>query len=142
VALLGSVAPYTVTTTGAKVLHVSGNALVTLNLFGWGLYAAPEYGSGAGHRSTMLGGGILRQILRTGPVRVAALAGATLYSEVPEGPYAASFVTRTIRAGSVGGIVSLPFVGPARIGYRGQYLRGLGADSDFHKIRHAVGLFF
>jgi hypothetical protein len=142
VALLGSVTPYTVTTTGDKVLHLSGHALVTLNAFGWGLYASPEFGSGAGHRSTMLGGGVLRQILRSGPVHVTALAGAALYSELPDGAYAASFVSRSIRVGSVGGLISLPFVGPARLAYRGQYLRGLGADSDFHKIRHAVGLQF
>ncbi|MDQ6634310.1 MAG: hypothetical protein M3Z10_06070 [Gemmatimonadota bacterium] len=142
VALLGSVTPYMVTTTGERVLHLSGHALVTLNVLGWGLYAAPEYGNGAGHRSTMLGGGVLRQILSVGPVHVTGLGGVTLYSEQPDGVYAASFVSRSIRAGSVGGLVSLPFVGPARIAYRGQYLRGLGADSDFHKIRHAVGLLF
>jgi hypothetical protein len=142
ISLLGSVAPYTVTTTGAKVLHVSGHTLVSVSAFGWGVYAAPEYGSGAGHRSTMLGGGLLRQILRSGPVHVSALAGVTLYTEVPDGDYAASFVSRSIRASSVGGLITLPFVGPARIAYRGQYLRGLGADSDFHKIRHAVGLAF
>ncbi|MFL5606691.1 MAG: hypothetical protein ACJ8AD_09615 [Gemmatimonadaceae bacterium] len=142
VALLGSVTPYTVTTTGERVLHLSGHALVTLNILGWGLYAAPEYGSGAGHRSTMLGGGLLRQILPFGPVHVAALAGVTIYAEAPEGDYSASFVTRTIRAGSAGALISVPFVGPTRLAYRGQYLKGLGADADFHKIRHAVGVQF
>jgi hypothetical protein len=124
------------------VLHVSGHPLITLGAFGWGVYAAPEFGAGAGHRSTMLGGGIMRDLLRIGPVHVSALAGMTTYSEQPDGYYAASFVSRSIRAASGGALVSLPLIGPARLAYRAQYLRGLGNQSTFTQVRHAAGLQF
>jgi hypothetical protein len=142
VALFGSATPYTVTTTGARLIHVSGHPLLSLNLMGWGLYVAPEFGSGAGHRSAMIGGGLLRQVLSTGPVHITALAGVTSYTEVPDSNYTTLFASQSINAASVGGVVSLPFIGPARLAYRGQYLRGLGNYADFHKIRHAVGLQF
>jgi hypothetical protein len=142
VALLGSVTSYTVTASTSRVLHVSGHTLLTLHAFGWGVYAAPEFGAGAGHRSTMLGGGIMRDILRVGPVHATALAGMTTYSEEPDGYYAASFVSRSIRAASGGALVSLPLIGPARLAYRVQYLRGLGDQSTFTQLRHAAGLQF
>jgi hypothetical protein len=142
VALLGSVTSYTVTASTSRVLHVSGHTLLTLHAFGWGVYAAPEFGAGAGHRSTMLGGGIMRDLLRVGPVHASALAGMTTYSEEPDGYYASSFVSRSIRAASGGALVSLPLIGPARLAYRVQYLRGLGDQSTFTQLRHAAGLQF
>jgi hypothetical protein len=142
VALLGSVRPYSVTGSSTRVLHVSGDPLITISALGWGLYAAPEMGSGAGHRSTMLGGGIMRQLIDTRLLRISALAGATTYHEEPDGLYANSFTSRTLTAGSVGGLASLPLIGPARLAYRFQFVRGFGDQADFHQRRHAVGLLF
>jgi hypothetical protein len=142
VALLGSVTSYTVTASTSRVLHLSGHPLITLGAFGWGVYVAPEFGAGAGHRSTMIGGGLKRDILSAGPIHLSALAGVTTYSEEPDGYYAASFVSRSIRAASGGALVSLPFIGPARLAYRVQYLRGLGDQSTFTQVRHAAGLLF
>jgi hypothetical protein len=142
VALLGSVRPYSVSGSGTRVLHVSGDPLVTISAAGWGLYFAPEMGSGAGHRSTMLGGGVMRQIIDLRFLRITALAGATTYSEEPDGLYAASFTSRSLKAGSVGGLASLSFIGPTRLAYRFQFIRGLADQADFHQRRHAVGLLF
>ena len=140
--VLGSVTP--VEASGlTPTAHVSGLSFVGARYRRLGAYFAPELGQGGGYRSTMLGGGASLDLLDIRMLRVSALAGYTTYSQTPATIDSATVpVTRSVRGTSVGGLVSIPLVGPVRVAYRGQYVTVREAGVAAHMVRHSVGLLF
>jgi hypothetical protein len=123
--------------------HVTGLSFIGARYRGWGAYLAPEYGSGGGYSSTLLGGGLSRDLLDLRLLRVTALAGYTTYALTPTdtigSPLAAAL---SLRGPSFGGMASIPLSGPVRLAYRGQYIMLQPNGTAAHVIRHSVGVLF
>jgi hypothetical protein len=143
VGLLGSVTPIKSTTGLTPSAHISGLSFLGVRYRGVGLYGAPEYGQGGGYRSTMFGGGVSLDLIRLHLLRVSALGGYTTYTEttMPTDSTVAP-VTAKLQGPSVGGMVSIPFIGPMRLAYRGQYMMAQVAGVPLRMTRHSVGLVF
>ena len=140
--VLGSVTPVE---SGAltPTAHVSGLSFVGARYRRFGAYFAPEMGQGGGYRSTMLGGGASIDLLDLRMLRVSALGGYTTYSQTPTAVDSTTIpVTRSVRGTSMGGMASIPLVGPLRIAYRGQYVTVRDAGVASNMVRHSVGLLF
>lgn len=138
--VLGSVTPVEVSGL-TPTAHVSGLSFVGARYRRLGAYFAPELGQGGGYRSTMIGGGASLDLLDLRMLRVSALGGFTTYSETPTAVDTATApVTRSVRGTSVGGMASIPLVGPLRIAYRGQFVTVRDAGIASHMVRHSVGL--
>ena len=91
----------------------------------------------------MLGGGASLDLLDLRMLRVSALGGYTTYSQTPTAVDSTTTpVTRTVRGTAVGGLASIPLVGPLRIAYRGQYITVRDAGVASSMVRHSVGLLF
>jgi hypothetical protein len=124
-------------------LHVAGLSFIGARYRGWGVYVAPELGNGGGYRSTMLGGGLSRDLLSVHLLRVTALAGYTTYAQtVTAVAGAAPPATQSLQGPSLGGMVSIPLLGPVRLAYRGQYVMGQLAGTPVHITRYSAGLLF
>lgn len=138
--VLGSVTP--VEASGlTPTAHVSGLSFVGARYRRLGAYFAPELGQGGGYRSSMLGGGASLDLLDLRMLRLSVLGGYTTYSQTPAAVDSASTpVTRSVRGTSVGGLASIPLVGPLRVAYRGQYVTVRDAGVAEHMVRHSVGL--
>ena len=123
--------------------HVAGLTFLGVRFHGIGLYGAPEYGQGGGYRSTMVGGGVSLDLINVHPLRISALGGYTTYAEttMPTDTTVAP-VTAKLQGPSVGGMVSIPFIGPLRLAYRGQYVMAQVAGVPTRMTRHSVGLVF
>jgi hypothetical protein len=143
VGLLGSFTPIKATTGLTPSAHIAGLSFLGVRYHGIGLYGAPEYGQGGGYRSTMLGGGLSLDLIRLNMLRVSALGGYTTYTETTM-PTDSTVVpvTAKLQGPSVGGMVSIPFIGPLRLAYRGQYVMAQVAGLPVHMTRHSVGLVF
>ena len=143
IGLLGSVTPIKSTAGLTPTAHVAGLSFVGVRFHALGLYGAPEYGQGGGYRSTMLGGGVSLDLINLHMLRVSALGGYTPYSEttMPTDTTVAP-VTAKLQGPSVGGMVSIPFIGPLRLAYRGQYVMAQVAGVPTKMTRHSVGLIF
>jgi hypothetical protein len=143
VGVLGSLTPIKSTNGLTPTAHVSGLSYVGVRYRGIGIYGAPEYGQGGGYRSTMLGGGLSLDLINLHMLRVSALGGYTTYSEtsMPTDSTVAP-VTAKLQGPSVGGMVSIPFIGPLRLAYRGQYVMAEVAGVPARMTRHSVGLVF
>lgn len=140
--VLGSVTP--VETTGLKpTAHVSGLSFVGIRYRRLGLYAAPEMGQGGGYRSKMLGGGASLDLLDLRMLRLSVLGGYTNYSQTPiVTDTASTAVTMSVNGTSVGGLASIPLVGPLRLAYRGQYVTVREQGATANMVRHSIGLLF
>jgi hypothetical protein len=141
--LLGSVTPIKSTTGLTPSAHISGLSFLGVRYRGVGVYGAPEYGQGGGYRSTMFGGGVSLDLISLHLLRVSALGGYTMYTEttMPTDSTVAP-VTAKLQGPSVGGMVSIPFIGPMRLAYRGQYVMAQVAGVPQRMTRHSVGLVF
>ena len=142
VGAFGSVTP--VKTAGIPTaMHVAGSSFIGMRFGMLGIYGAPEFGQGAGYKSTMIGGGGALHLLNIHPLHVTLLGGLARYSEttVPTDSTVAP-VTNSIQGTSVGGIASIPFIGPLRLGYRGQYFMTKVDGVSGQMTRHYVGLIF
>jgi hypothetical protein len=142
VGMLASVTP--IETAGLPTAaHVDGHSFIGASYHGLGAFVAPEYGQGGGYRSTLFVGGLSLNLISLHALRVTALGGYGQYSEttMPSDSTTAP-VTRSLNVTSVGGMVSIPFIGPLRLAYRGQYIMGqyLGATTQMR--RHSVGFIF
>jgi hypothetical protein len=126
-----------------RTVHVTGASFVGIRYRMLGLYAAPEMGQGGGFRSTSLDGGASLQLINLHLLRITALGGYLRHSEttVPEDS-AVMPVTRSLEGYTMGGMVSVPFVGPLRLAYRGQYDTVRDAGIPVHRVKHSVGLVF
>jgi hypothetical protein len=143
VGVLGSFTPIKSTNGLTPTAHVSGLSYVGIRYHALGLYGAPEYGQGGGYRSTMLGGGVSLDLINLHMLRISALGGYTTYSETTmPTDTAVAPVTAKIQGPSVGGMVSIPFIGPLRLAYRGQYVMAEVAGVPARMTRHSVGLVF
>jgi hypothetical protein len=142
VGLLGSVER--VQTNGlTPEVHVAGLSFFGAQYRGWGAYLAPEFGSGAGYRSTLLGGGLSRDLLNVHLLRLTALAGYTTYAVTPTAVSGASApATLSLRGPSMGGLASIPLFGPLRLAYRGQYIMLQTGGVSGRATRHSAGLVF
>lgn len=140
--LLASVTPITASG-GESASHVAGSAFIQYEHGALLLYAAPSYGTGAGYRSTMLGGGLGIRLFATGPITLRALAGYTSYSEssLPSGlaPPAANWQGS---GASIGGLVTVRTFGSLALAYRGEFVNGFGSQSNLKFARHGFGLVF
>lgn len=123
--------------------HIAGMSFLGVRFHGLGLYGAPEYGQGGGYRSTMVGGGLSLDLINVHLLRVSALGGYMNYTEttMPTDSTVAP-VTAKLQGPSVGGMVSVPFIGPLRLAYRGQYVMAKVAGIPATMTRHSVGLVF
>lgn len=142
VGVLGSVTP--IESNGVtRTVHVSGVSFVGARYRRVGVYVAPEFGQGGGYRSTTLEGGLSLDVVSLHLLRVTALGGYMSYSESPL-PADSTIVpvTRSLRGTSVGGMVSIPFVGPLRLAYRGQYDTVRDAGIPISRTQHSVGFVF
>jgi hypothetical protein len=143
VGLLGSVTPIKSTNGLTPSAHIAGVSFLGVKYRAIGLYGAPEYGQGGGYRSTMLGGGLSLDLISFHALRITALGGYTTYSETPVVTDPAAVpVTRTLQGPSAGGMVSIPFFGPLRLAYRGQYVMAQEAGIPARMTRHYAGLVF
>jgi hypothetical protein len=142
IGVLGSVTP--IKTNGlTPTAHVAGVSFFGAQYRFLGAYVAPEYGQGGGYRSTMLGAGLSLDLLRLHMLRVTALGGIANYSETSMPADTTSIpVTRSLKGTSVGGMVSIPFFGPLRLAYRGQYVMAHDTGIPVQMTRHSVGLVF
>ena len=140
--VLGSVTP--VETSGLKpTAHVSGLSFVGVRYRRLGVYVAPEMGQGGGYRSRMLGGGASLDLLDLRMLRLSVLGGYTNYSQTPTAVDSTSTpVTMSVNGTSVGGLASIPLVGPLRLAYRGQYVTVREQGVTANMVRHSVGLLF
>jgi hypothetical protein len=124
-------------------LHVAALSFIGAQHRGWGIYLAPEFGNGGGYRSTMLGGGLSRDLLSAHLLRVTALVGYTTYTQTPTAIAGASAPPgQSIRGPSLGGMASIPLLGPVRLAYRGQYVMGQLNGAAVHITRYSAGLLF
>ena len=140
--MLASVTP--VETSGLKpTAHVSGLSFVGVRYRRLGVYVAPEMGQGGGYRSRMLGGGASLDLLDLRMLRLSVLGGYTNYSQTPTAVDSTSTpVTMSVNGTSVGGLASIPLVGPLRLAYRGQYVTVREQGVTANMVRHSVGLLF
>ena len=138
--MLGSVTP--IKSTGlAPTAHVSGLSFVGVRYGRLGAYFAPEMGQGGGYRSRMLGGGASLDLLDLRMLRLSVLAGYTNYSQTPTVTDSTSTpVTMSVNGTSLGGLASIPLVGPLRLAYRGQYVTVREQGVTANMVRHSVGL--
>jgi hypothetical protein len=143
VGVLGSVTPIKASNGLTPSAHVAGVSFLGVRYRAIGLYGAPEYGQGGGYRSTMLGGGLSLDLVNLHLLRVTALGGYTTYAEttMPTDTTVAP-VTAKLQGPSVGGMASIPFFGPLRLAYRGQYVMAQVAGVPARMTRHYVGLVF
>jgi hypothetical protein len=142
VGAFGSVTP--IKTAGIpSAMHVAGSSFIGMRLGMLGIYGAPDFGQGAGYKSTMISGGGALHLLNIHPLHVTLLGGLARYSEttIPTDSTVAP-VTSSIQGTSLGGIASIPFIGPLRLGYRGQYFMTKQAGVSATMTRHYVGLVF
>jgi hypothetical protein len=124
-------------------VHVTGLSFIGAQYRGWGAYLAPELGSGGGYSSTLLGGGLSRDLLDVHLLRVTALAGYTTYSLTPTDTTGTPLpAALSLRGPSFGGMASIPLSGPVRLAYRGQYIMLQLNGTATHVIRHSVGVLF
>lgn len=123
--------------------HVSGISFVGARYRAIGVYFAPEYGQGGGYKTQMMGGGLSLDLLNVHLLRVTALGGVTNYTEtsVPADTTIAP-ASRMLQGTSMGGMVSIPFAGPARLAYRAQYVLAHEAGVPVHMLEHSIGLVF
>jgi hypothetical protein len=143
VGLLGSVTP--IKTNGlTPTAHIAGVTFLGAGYRSIGIYFAPEYGQGGGYRSTMMGGGLSISLLSLNMLHVTALGGYMKYSQVamPDSTILVPQSDRSLQGPSVGGMASIPFIGPMRLAYRGQYVMARDAGVQVKMIRHSVGLVF
>jgi hypothetical protein len=126
--------------TWASDVHVSGASFINARYGRVGAYLAPEFGNGGGYRSTMLGGGLSLDLLSLQPLRITALAGYATYDVTPTISGAPAPVMQSLRGASVGGMASIPFFGPVRLAYRGQYITGQVDGVTTHVTRYSAGL--
>jgi len=140
--VLGSVTP--VETSGlAPTAHVSGLSFVGMRYRRLGVYLAPEMGQGGGYRSRMLGGGASLDLLDLRMLRLSVLAGYTNYSQTPTVTDSATTpITMSVNGTSLGGLASIPLVGPLRLAYRGQYVTVREQGVTANMVRHSVGFLF
>jgi hypothetical protein len=126
-----------------RAVHVSGASFIGVRYRILGLYAAPGMGQGGGFRSTSLDGGASLELIHLHLLRITALGGYLRHSEttMPEDSTVAP-VTRSLDGYTMGGMVSIPFVGPLRLAYRGQYDTVRDAGIPVHRVKHSVGLVF
>ena len=132
VGLLASVVPVRVAGLPTTA-HVAGLSFMGAQYRGWGLYAAPSVGNGGAYKSTTLSGGLSRDLLWARELKITALVGYAKYSET------SSIATQSAQGPSFGGLVSIPFIGPLRLGCRGEYIK---ATSVPVVSRYSVGLIF
>ena len=123
--------------------HVMGASFVGARYRMLGVYVAPELGQGGGYKSTTLEGGVSLDLVRLHLIRITALGGYLRYAETPV-PADSTMVpvTRSLQGYALGGMVSLPFAGPLRLAYRGQYDTVRDAGVPVHRVKHSVGLVF
>jgi len=143
--LLASVTP--VETSGlVPTAHVAGLSFLGVRYRGWGVYLAPEYGTGGRYQSTMVGGGLSRDLLDLHLLRVTAMAGYTTYSETPiasaDSLAPAPRAAQSFRGTSLGGMASIPLVGPLRVAFRGQYVMGQQTGIPVAIRRYSFGLVY
>jgi hypothetical protein len=126
-----------------RAVHVSGASFIGVRFKMLGLYAAPDMGQGGGFRSTSLDGGASLDLIGLHLLRVTALGGYLRYSEttMPEDSTVVP-VTRSLEGYTMGGMVSIPFVGPLRLAYRGQYDTVRDAGIPVHRVKHSIGFLF
>ena len=126
-----------------RAVHVTGASFVGVRFHMLGLYVAPEMGQGGGFRSTSLDGGASLDLIRLHMLRVSALGGYLRHSEttVPEDSTVVP-VTRSLDGYTVGGMASIPFIGPLRLAYRGQYDTVRDAGIPIHRVKHSVGIVY
>ena len=126
-----------------KAVHVTGTSFIGIRYGMLGLYAAPEMGQGGGFRSSTLDGGAALHLINLHPLRITALGGYLRHSEttVPEDSTVAP-VTRSLQGYTVGGMASIPFFGPLRLAYRGQYDTVRDAGIPIHRVKHSVGIVY
>jgi hypothetical protein len=132
VGLLASVVPVRVAGLPTAA-HVAGLSFMGAQYRGWGLYVAPAVGNGGAYRSTTLSGGLSRDLIWARELKITALAGYAKYTET------SSAATQSAQGPSFGGLVSIPFIGPLRLGCRGEYIK---ASSGTTVSRYSVGLIF
>jgi hypothetical protein len=132
VGLLASVVPVRVAGLPTTA-HVAGLSFMGAQYRGWGLYAAPSVGNGGAYKSTTLSGGLSRDLLWARELKITALVGYAKYTET------SSIATQSAQGPSFGGLVSIPFIGPLRLGCRGEYIK---ATSVPVVSRYSVGLIF
>jgi hypothetical protein len=142
VGVLASMTPADASTWRTSAKHVAGLPFVEFDVGPIGIYAAPEVGSGAGYRSTMLGGGVLVGLVRQGRLQVRALGGYTTYSETPTAAGAPAAEGWSSQGASFGGLASFRLFGTVRLAYRGQYVVGFGDNAELRFARHSAGLLF
>jgi hypothetical protein len=142
IGVLGSVTPVDQTAGLAALNHIAVTPLILLQSSWVGLYLAPEIGMGANYQSIMLGGGLTIKIFSAGPFQLRALGGATTYSDEPTGSAKGTYTKYTATAASVGGLASVRLFGPVRIGYRGEYVIGVGDYTNTKFQRHSFGVIF
>jgi hypothetical protein len=121
-------------------VHVAGASFIGARYRSVGAYLAPEFGNGGGYRSTMLGGGLSLDLLSLNQIRITALAGYTTFDMTPTDTSASAPTTQSLRGTSVGGMASIPLVGPVRLAYRGQYITGQVNGAAVHVTRYSAGL--
>ncbi len=140
--VLGSVTP--VRASGlAPTAHVSGLSFVGMRYRRLGAYLAPEMGQGGGYRSRMLGGGASLDLLDLRLLRLSVLAGYTNYSQTLTVTNSTTTpITMSVNGTSLGGLASIPLVGPLRLAYRGQYVTVREQGVTANMVRHSVGLMF
>jgi hypothetical protein len=126
-----------------RAVHVSGASFIGVRFKMLGLYVAPDMGQGGGFRSSSLDGGASLDLINLHLLRVTALGGYLRYSEttMPEDSTVVP-VSRSLEGYTMGGMVSIPFVGPLRLAYRGQYDTVRDAGIPVHRVKHSVGFLF
>lgn len=123
--------------------HVLGLPFLGVTYGGWGLYGASEFGNDGLYRTTAFGGGLSRDLLDLHMLRVTALGGYTAYTATPATINPTSPpTTASLRGASVGGMASVPLLGPVRLAYRGQYITGQSNGATVHLVRNGFGLLF
>jgi hypothetical protein len=126
-----------------RAVHVAGTSFIGIRYRMLGLYAAPEMGQGGGFKSTTLDGGASLDLLHLNMLRITALGGYLRHSEttVPEDSTVVP-VTRSLDGYTVGGMASIPFFGPLRLAYRGQYDTVTDAGIPIHRVKHSIGIIY
>jgi hypothetical protein len=139
---LGSVTPVD-GANGTAENHLAAQCLLELRLGAFGLYAAPQLGTGAGYRSTMLGGGLSFRLATAGRLELRALAGYTTYAEKATTAGISPPTTDwSSRGASFGGLVSVRLFGSVRMAYHGEYVMSFGDSSGLRFGRHSFGVLF
>jgi hypothetical protein len=91
----------------------------------------------------MLGGGASLDLLDLRMLRLSVLAGYTNYSQTPTVTDSATTpITMSVNGTSLGGLASIPLVGPLRLAYRGQYVTVREQGVTANMVRHSVGFLF